>query len=159
MRLEYFSMVDEVVSLATEDGRITVRSTVPDESPVFEGHFPGHPLVPGVLLIETMAQTSGFLLLARHRFERMPFLAQVREAKLRQFVPPGAVLQIEAEIVQDGSGYAVTKAAITSDGRAVASAELMFRSMPFDRPDFKAEMLKRARSIALPLDASLDQAP
>ena len=56
---------------------------------MFEGHFPGHPLLPGVLMIETMAQTGGWLVLATLRFARMPFLTQVKEAKLRGFVAPG----------------------------------------------------------------------
>ena len=59
MRLEYFEMIDRVTSLDRETKRIEASSTVPQESPVFEGHFPGHPLVPGVLLTETMAQASG----------------------------------------------------------------------------------------------------
>ena len=56
---------------------------------MFEGHFPGHPLLPGVLMIETIAQTGGWLVLAVLRFQRMPFLVQVKEAKLRAFVVPG----------------------------------------------------------------------
>ena len=57
MRLEYFQMVDRVLDL-TEDA-ITIASTVPQASPVFEGHFPGHPNLPGVLMVETMAQAGG----------------------------------------------------------------------------------------------------
>ena len=84
---------------------------------MFEGHFPGHPLLPGVLMIETMAQTGGWLVLAVLRFQRMPFLAQVKEAKLRSFVVPGQHLQVEARLLHDGSGYAVVAGSISSDGR------------------------------------------
>ena len=150
MRLEYFSMVDRVVHLAAADGKIIAESTVPDASPVFEGHFPGYPLMPGVLLIETMAQTSGYLLLARYAFSRMPFLAQVKEAKLRRFVPPGTLLSVTADMLHDGAGYAVTRAEISVDGKPVAGAELMFRSMPFDVAELKAQMLARAAAIGLP---------
>ena len=96
MRLEFFQMVDRIAALDLEARTIRADCIVPDESPVFEGHFPGYPLLPGVLMIETMAQTGGWLLLAVLRFQRMPFLAQVKEAKLRAFVAPGQTLQVEA---------------------------------------------------------------
>ncbi len=90
MRLEYFEMIDRVVALDREAKRIETRSTVPDSSPVFEGHFPGHPLVPGVLLTETMAQASGYLVLGLMEFTHMPFLMAVDKARFRTFVGPGA---------------------------------------------------------------------
>ncbi len=89
MRLEYFEMIDRVVAIDREAKRIEARSTVPGESPVFEGHFPGHPLVPGVLLTETMAQASGYLVLATMDFTHMPFLMAVDKARFRTFVGPG----------------------------------------------------------------------
>src|SRR6185437_10666777 len=107
MRLEYFQMVDRITALDIPSRTIRVAARVPDQSPVFEGHFPGHPLLPGVLMIETMAQTGGWLVLATLRFQRMPFLAQVKEAKMRAFVVPGQTLQTEARLLHDGSGYAV----------------------------------------------------
>ncbi len=66
------------------------------KAPFSKDTFPGRPLVPGVLLIETMAQASGFMLLSRLKFEKMPFLANVTSAKMRTFVEPGEVLRVEA---------------------------------------------------------------
>src|SRR6185369_95764 len=97
MRLEYFQLIDRIVDLNIADHKIRVSATVPQESTIFEGHFPGHPLMPGVLLIEAMAQTSGWLIIALNNFQRMPFLAAVKEAKLRTFVAPGTNLDLSAE--------------------------------------------------------------
>ncbi|CAO4146075.1 hypothetical protein LPLAFNJD_LOCUS2102 [Methylorubrum aminovorans] len=148
MRLEYFEMIDSVVRLDRAAGRIEARALVPEASPVFEGHFPGHPLVPGVLLTETMAQASGYLVLAHLDFAQMPFLMAVDKARFRSFVGPGAALDITASLEHDGSGYAVTKAAIRHEGKALCDAELRFRTMPFPAT-MEALIRERARTIGL----------
>ena len=68
MRIEYFQLIDRIIDLNLNDLTIRVEANVPTESTIFEGHFPGRPLMPGVLLIEAMAQASGWLIIGRTRF-------------------------------------------------------------------------------------------
>ncbi|MEO0908916.1 MAG: 3-hydroxyacyl-ACP dehydratase FabZ family protein [Pseudomonadota bacterium] len=137
MQLEYFQMIDKIPSVDLEAKVLNATSVVPDESPVFEGHFPGHPLVPGVLMIETMAQASGILIMHTIDFAKIPLLAGVKEGKLRDFVGPKTELEIKAEIEHEGSGFAVTKAEIRSKGKRVANAQLTFTIMPFPAPELQ----------------------
>src|SRR6187551_4126397 len=110
MNLDYFQLIDRIVDLDLDAKKITVEAQVPATHTIFEGHFPGFPIMPGVLLTEAMAQSSGWLLLGVTKFARMPFLAMVKEAKMRGFVSPGQLLTIEAKIEHEGSGFAVTSA-------------------------------------------------
>ncbi|MGF0538293.1 3-hydroxyacyl-ACP dehydratase FabZ family protein [Agrobacterium sp. ES01] len=149
MLLEYFQMIDRVEAVSLDDKVLRARSRVPAASPVFEGHFPGMPLVPGVLLIETMAQASGFLLLALNDFASMPFLMTVDGAKMRSFVKPEDELEIEARLEHDGSGYAVTKAKITCAGAKVCDAQLKLRTLPFSELPIGDLVKKRAEDVGL----------
>src|SRR5438105_15956065 len=110
MRLEYFQLIDRIIDINIESRKLRAEAIVPTASTIFEGHFPGHPLMPGVLLMEAMAQTSGWLLIAMNRFERMPFLAAFKEAKLRTFVAPSQTLALSAQVKHEGSGFAMTEA-------------------------------------------------
>ncbi len=149
MRLEYFQLIDRIVDLNLADRRVRSVATVPTESTIFEGHFPGNPLMPGVLLIEAMAQTGGWLAVALNRFERMPFLAAVKEVKLRTFVEPGQVLSIEANLVHEGSGFAVMDAEIKRETKAICNATMTFRILDFPNAEMASHMLETAKLLGL----------
>jgi 3-hydroxyacyl-[acyl-carrier-protein] dehydratase len=156
MRLEYFQLIDRIADLRLAERTISTEATVPSESTIFEGHFPGYPLMPGVLLIETMAQTSGWLIVAMNRFERMPFLAAVKDAKFRTFVTPGMVLSVTATLLHEGSGYAVTKANITTNGKAICDAVITLRVMPFPNDEMSRQMRSQAARIGFPSEVPVD---
>ncbi|MCL2714462.1 MAG: beta-hydroxyacyl-ACP dehydratase [Alphaproteobacteria bacterium] len=156
MQLEYFHLIDRIVDIDLDAKKIVVEAEIPQHSTIFEGHFPGHPLMPGVLLIESMAQASGWLLLGAWRFERMPILAAVREAKFRGSVFPGDRMTIEAGLAHEGSGYAMTEAKITVGGKLRANAALTLTLIRFPNPDLRAHMDAMAARIGFPqqVDAS-----
>jgi 3-hydroxyacyl-[acyl-carrier-protein] dehydratase len=106
-----------------------------------------------VLLTEAMAQSSGWLLLGITRFERMPFLAMIKEAKMRGFVNPGDLLTIEAKVEHEGSGFAVTSAKVRVGKELKCNAELTFRQIPFPHPDLRVHMDAMATKIGFPLQA------
>jgi 3-hydroxyacyl-[acyl-carrier-protein] dehydratase len=153
MQLEYFQLIDRIASLDLADRSIRVEAEVPLTSTIFEGHFPGRPLMPGVLLIEAMAQASGWLLIALMNFERMPFLAAVKDAKMRSFVAPGEKLEIAAKVVHEGSGFAMTSAEIRIAGKKMCNASLTFSHVPFPNEQFRQYMAIVAKRIGLPQPA------
>ncbi len=153
MHLEYFQLIDRIVDLNVGERTITVEAQVPQNNTIFEGHFPGHPIMPGVLLIEAMAQTSGWLLIALTKFERMPFLAAVKEAKMRSFVNPGDLLKIDVSVVHEGSGYAITAAKVRVGGELRCNATITFGVVPFPNPDLRGYMDTMAKRIGFPQQA------
>ena len=153
MDLDYFKLIDRVVHLNLGERTIVVEAQIPQAHTIFEGHFPGFPIMPGVLLTEAMAQSSGWLILGVLKFERMPFLAIVKEAKMRGFVSPGQLLTIEAKLEHEGSGYAVAKAKGRVGKDLKCSAEITFGLAPFPDPTFRTFMDARANEIGFPLQA------
>jgi 3-hydroxyacyl-[acyl-carrier-protein] dehydratase len=152
MRLEYFRLIDRILVFDPVGRTIQAEAIVPTQSTIFEGHFPGYPLMPGVLLLEAMAQASGWLIIGITGFTRMPFLAAFKEAKLRSFVTPGQSLIVRAELLHEGSGFAMTKAEVQVEGKRVCNAEITFRVVEFPSPAFRASMQEIAAAIAFPTE-------
>jgi 3-hydroxyacyl-[acyl-carrier-protein] dehydratase len=152
MKLEKFQLIDRVVEFDEHTKSIRCEAKIPLESTIFEGHFPGYPLMPGVLLLEAMAQTSGWAILMLLKFQRMPFLAAARDAKFRNFVLPGVTLDLHSKIVHDGSGFAVAKAEGKLDDKIVCDATIMFRVVEFPNEEIRGSMLNLAKSAGVPAE-------
>jgi 3-hydroxyacyl-[acyl-carrier-protein] dehydratase len=151
MRLELFQMIDRIVEVDLEARRLRAAATVPRESTIFEGHFPTYPLMPGVLLIECMAQTTGWLVCTLGRFSAMPFLAGVKEAKFRTLVFPGDRLEFDGSVVHEGSGFTIAACTGSRDGKKVCNAQLTFRIMPFPSDQFREAFLGWGERLNLPV--------
>lgn len=151
MRLEYFQMIDRVVDLDAAKRRVRCRCNVPETSPVFEGHFPTYPILPGVLLIECMAQTGGLLANALTGFVSLPILAAVKNAKFRAVVRPGDVLEFEAGIEHEGSGYTIADTTGSRDGATICEARLTYRLIPYPTEELRQKLLADAekRNVAV----------
>ena len=151
MKLEYFQMVDQVEAIDLERRTIRCLSQVPERSTVFEGHFPGYPVMPGTLLIEAVAQAGGFLLMALDGYSRMPVLTQVVKARIREAVEPGATLEIDADVQQVSSGISAIDGRISVADRRAAECEIRYRTMPFPAPALRDLVIARAREIGAPV--------
>ena len=118
-------LVDRIVELEKE--RIVGIKNVTANEPFFQGHFPEFPVMPGVLIIEAMAQTAGVLVLGQipDRENKLVFLVSVERAKFRKPVVPGDQLRMEAIITKNKISVAKITAKATVDGVLVAEADLM----------------------------------
>jgi 3-hydroxyacyl-[acyl-carrier-protein] dehydratase len=153
MRLEYFQLIDRIAELDLAQQTIRAEARVPADIDHLRGTLSRLSADAGVLLIEAMAQTSGWLVIAVTNFTRMPFFAALKEAKLRTFITPGQNLSLSAKLLHEGSGYAVTKADIRCDGKLACNAEITFRLVEFPNPEFRASMEKMAAILEFPRGA------
>jgi UDP-3-0-acyl N-acetylglucosamine deacetylase/beta-hydroxyacyl-[acyl carrier protein] dehydratase FabZ len=122
-----FLMIDRVIEFIGETELVAIKNVTINE-PYFQGHYPGEPVMPGVLQIEAMAQASGVLLLRYGTGEgKTPFLMSVDKVKFRRPVRPGDQLVINCKLVKvRGNKLASAEATCTVGGNVVSSAELMF---------------------------------
>lgn len=123
-----FLLVDRVVELDVGK-RIVALKNVSFNEPFFQGHFPGHPVMPGVLMVEALAQTSGLLMglsgTVAAREDRIFYLAKVDNARFLRPVVPGDQLRLEVHLKRLIRSMGIFTAAASVDGSDAATCELM----------------------------------
>ena len=126
-------LVDRVVEI-DEGKRIVGIKNVTANEQFFQGHFPGAPVMPGVLIVEAMAQCSAVLILRGipDRDEKLFLFGGVDKARFRRPVVPGDQLRMECEVLQRRSNTVKVKGTATVDGNVVAEAEML--SIMVERP-------------------------
>lgn len=121
-----FLLVDSIEEL--ESGvRAVGKKCVTMNEPFFQGHFPGNPVMPGVLIIEALAQVGAVAMLSLPEMKgKTAYFAGIDKAKFKQKVMPGDVLMLETQIIKTKGPIGVGSAVATVNGKKVASAELTF---------------------------------
>ena len=121
-----FLLIDIIEEI--EEGRKAVgKKCVSGNEPFFQGHFPGNPVMPGVLIIEALAQVGAVAMLSIPEWKgKTAYFAGIEKAKFRKKVVPGDVLMLETTIVKVKGPMGIGKGIATVDGVKVAEAELTF---------------------------------
>lgn len=121
-----FLLVDTIEEL--EPGvRALGKKCVSVNEPFFQGHFPGNPVMPGVLIIEALAQVGAVAMLSQPQFQgRTAYFAGIDKARFRQKVVPGDVLLLETEIIKVKGPVGVGRATARVNDKVAAQAELTF---------------------------------
>ena len=121
-------MVDRILELEPRRRVVGVKNVTMNE-PFFQGHFPGHPVMPGVLIIESMAQAGGMLLMDElsTAVDKVVYFMALDNVKFRRPVVPGDQLRSEVEMIQFRGKTAKLKGTAFVDGLVVAEAEMLAR--------------------------------
>ncbi len=137
-----FILVDEILELSPGSRIRAVKHIAQDED-YFRDHFPGFPVVPGVLLTEMMGQAAGKCLVAEDQSRGRPMLVQIKAASFREWVGPGKTVVLVAEIKLSRPEFATAICRAEVDGQTVCSAELLFSFVPNEKfpPDYRDEVL------------------
>ncbi|MCL1909715.1 MAG: 3-hydroxyacyl-ACP dehydratase FabZ [Kiritimatiellaeota bacterium] len=129
-----FLLVDKIIESDGATRQVAIKNVTINE-PFFQGHFPGYPVMPGVLQIEVIAQAAGIMALdynekngVKNDFDTI--LMSIDSAKFRRIVRPGDQLRIETKIISHRRNMAKISGVITVDGETATEATLMFALLP-----------------------------
>lgn len=118
-----FLLVDGVIEIT--ENKIIAYKNVSINEPQFQGHFPDYPIMPGVLIIEGLAQTAGILLMKDLKENSIPLFLGIDKARFKREVRPGDKLIYEIEVIQEKMGMYKLKVNAKVENKTVTSAELM----------------------------------
>ena len=120
-----FLLVDRILEMS--DTRVVGVKNVSASEPFFQGHFPQKPVMPGVLMLEALAQTGGVMMLSRGENKgKLAFLVAINEARFRRIVVPGDQLTLVVEVIKMKSKIGLVKGTALVGDEEACSAEIMF---------------------------------
>ncbi|MCL1916917.1 MAG: 3-hydroxyacyl-ACP dehydratase FabZ [Peptococcaceae bacterium] len=122
-----FLLVDRIESCDPGKRAVGIKNVTVNE-PFFQGHFPGYPIMPGVLILEALAQVGAVALLVLPEYAgKIALFGGLKNARFRRPVVPGDVLRLEVEIQKIRAGIGVGSGVATVDGRRACEGEMTFR--------------------------------
>lgn len=121
-----FVLIDKILSISDE-GSVTAIKNVSFNEPFFQGHFPDKPVMPGVLILESMAQAGAAGFLSREDNKgKLAFFAGVNNVKFRKMVVPGDVLELKCNLVKARTNFGKAKCVAKVNGEVACEAEILF---------------------------------
>ena len=121
-----FLLIDRVEEIVEGEKIVAIKNVTMNE-PFFVGHFPGEPVMPGVLIVEAMAQAGAYAVLSMDEFKgKLAFFGGIDKAKFRKKVVPGDTLRIEVEIIKLKMNAGIGKGIAYVDGKKACEAEITF---------------------------------
>jgi len=121
-----FLMVDRIIELEDNKRAVGIKCVTYNE-PYFQGHFPGEPIMPGVMITEALAQVGGIMIMASKKDRKyLPYLAGIKNMRFKRPVYPGSVLHIEVEMIGGKGNMGKVKGRVKVDDKIVAFGEMTF---------------------------------
>ncbi|HEY6489709.1 MAG: 3-hydroxyacyl-ACP dehydratase FabZ [Terracidiphilus sp.] len=129
-----FLLIDRIVEFEPRKRLVAIKNVTINE-PFFQGHFPGYPIMPGVLVVEAMAQAGGVIMMAElpDRHEKLVVFTGIEKAKFRKPVTPGDQLRIEIEVLAFRSRAGRIQGRALVDGKLACEATLTCQVVPRQR--------------------------
>lgn len=128
-----FLLVDKVIEIEPGKKSVAIKNVTANE-PFFQGHFPGNPIMPGVLIVEALAQTAGIAVAIQDEDKnKLGVFAGINEMKFKKQVVPGDTLTLEAEILANRMGIVKAKVKAMVDGQMAAEGEIKFAMVAIEK--------------------------